>query len=90
MTLELCPEVAAGLETIASANGLSVEDYLRELVERELPFRRAESAPSSGGVFVEDGLPVYRSSTPLPARMIDNAIEHSRDERARHILGNGS
>ena len=44
MTLELHPEVAAGLETLASAHGMSVEDYLREHVERELPSTRPESA----------------------------------------------
>ena len=90
MTLELRPEVAAGLETLAAAHGLSVEEYLREHVERELPSTRSESTAPSGGISIEDGLPVYRSNTPLPAHMIDNAIERSRDERSRHILGNGS
>lgn len=43
MTLELRPEVAAGLETLASAHGLSVQEYLREHVERELPSTRSGS-----------------------------------------------
>lgn len=37
MTLDLRPEIAQGLETLASAQGLSVEDYLQRLVARELP-----------------------------------------------------
>jgi hypothetical protein len=37
MTLEVRPEIAQGLETLASAQGLSVEDYLQRLVARELP-----------------------------------------------------
>ena len=37
MTIELRPEIAAALETLAAAKGLSVEEYLEQLVERELP-----------------------------------------------------
>jgi hypothetical protein len=37
MTLDLRPEIAEGLQTLASAQGLSVEGYLQELVARELP-----------------------------------------------------
>ena len=88
MTLELRPETAAGLETLASAHGLSIEDYLHELVERELPATLPES--SEGGITIEDGLPIYRSRNPLPAHVIDNAIERSREERSRHILGDHS
>ena len=36
MTLHLRPEIAARLEALATAQGLSVEDYLNQLVEREL------------------------------------------------------
>jgi len=35
MTLHLRPEIAARLESLANAHGLSVEDYLKQLVERE-------------------------------------------------------
>jgi len=34
MTLHLRPEIAARLESLANAHGLSVEDYLKQLVER--------------------------------------------------------
>ncbi len=37
MTLDLRPEIAQGLETLASAQGISVEVYLQRLVARELP-----------------------------------------------------
>jgi hypothetical protein len=36
MTLDLRPEIAEGLETLASAQGLSVEEYLQRLVAREV------------------------------------------------------
>ena len=47
MTLHLRPEIAAGLETLANAQGLSVEDYLKQLVERELSLNAPQSSPGS-------------------------------------------
>jgi len=44
MTLHLNPDIAAGLEALATAHGLSVEDYLKQLVERELSSNRPETA----------------------------------------------
>jgi hypothetical protein len=35
MTWHLRPEIAARLESLANAHGLSVENYLKQLVERE-------------------------------------------------------
>jgi hypothetical protein len=43
MTLDLRLEIAQGLETLASAQGLSVEDYLQRLVARELPATMVEA-----------------------------------------------
>jgi hypothetical protein len=42
MTLHLRPEIAARLEAVASAQGLSVEDYLKLLIERELTLNSPE------------------------------------------------
>ncbi|HEV1993364.1 MAG TPA: hypothetical protein VGR03_03440 [Candidatus Acidoferrum sp.] len=61
MTLDVKPEIAAALEALASARGLSVEDYLEQLVERELPHKvedasRAEDSASAHGMSVEDYL----------------------------------
>ena len=39
MTLDVKSETAAALESLASAEGLSVEDYLEQLVEKQLPFK---------------------------------------------------
>jgi hypothetical protein len=35
MTIDLKPEIPAGLTTLAATHGLTVEDYLKELVENE-------------------------------------------------------
>jgi hypothetical protein len=89
MTLQLKSEVAAGLETLAAAQGLSVEEYLQQLVTRELSVAPAEPVTSQGsGMVSENGLLVYRTGNPLPAQVVDDAIRRSREERSRHILGN--
>jgi hypothetical protein len=89
MTLNLKSDVAAALEGLAAAQGLSVEDYLQQLVERELPAVTSEPAPSEGsGMVSENGLLVYSTGKPLPAQVVDEVIRRSREERAKRILGN--
>ena len=91
MTLDVKPEVAAALEALASAQGLSVEDYLEQLVEHELPLKLKGATRSEGsGMVWEDGLFVYRTGRPLPLRAVDDAIRQVREERAQHILGKHS
>jgi hypothetical protein len=91
MTLDLKPEIAAALGALASAKGLSVEEYLEQLVERELPLKLEGSIRSEGsGMVWENGLFVYRTGRPLPYRKVDDAIRQAREERAQHILGKHS
>ena len=81
MTLNLTSDIAAGLTIIAAARGLSVEDYLRQIVEHELATARA------GGMVLENGLLIYGVGTVPPTAVVDNAIRRSRDERSHHLLG---
>jgi hypothetical protein len=91
MNLDLRPEIAQGLETLASAQGISVEDYLQRLVARELPPVISEPASSNeSGMVWEDGLFIYGAGTPLPAGFLDNALRISREERLQHISGHRS
>jgi hypothetical protein len=91
VTLDIKPEIAAALEALASANGLSVEDYLEQLVQKELPRNTEDSARSEGsGMVSENGLFVYRTGRPLPQHVTDDAIRKVREERARHILSKRS
>lgn len=91
MTLELKPQIAAALQALASAKGLSLEEYLQYLVEREFP-DKAEDASNSdaSGMVWEDGLLVYRTGRPLPLAVVDDSVRQARLERAKHILGNSS
>jgi hypothetical protein len=88
MTLNLKSDVAASLESLAAAQGLSVEDYLQQLLERELPAVTSEPAPWEGsGMVSENGLLVYRAGKPLPAQVVAGAIRRSRQGRSKPILG---
>ena len=91
MTVNLKPEVAKRLEALASAQGLSVDDYLERLIESEIPpaALEADLAASSGMVW-ENGLFVYRTGKPLPSHLVDEAIRRSREERVRQIVGDHS
>jgi hypothetical protein len=91
MTLDVKPEIAAALEALAAANGLSVEDYLEQLVEKELPLKLEDATRlEASGMVWENGLFVYRTGTPLPLRVVGDAIRQVREERAQHILGKHS
>ena len=88
MTLDVKPEIAAALEALAAAQGLSVEDYLQHLVQRELPANPEGTSDSSGsGMVWENGLLVYRTGRPVPQSTIDDLIRRGREERTRRILG---
>ena len=91
VTLHLKPEVEAGLLVQAQATGLTLEDYLQQLVEREVAADAVDAGQHEGsGMVWEDGLLIYGAGTPLPAGFLDNAISHSREERSQHILGSHS
>ena len=88
ITLNLKPELEAGLLAQARATGTTPEDYVRHLVERELSAEGIGGGPSEGtGMVWEDGLLVYGADTALPAGVIDNALRRSREERSQHLLG---
>jgi methionine salvage enolase-phosphatase E1 len=89
MTIELKPEVAAALEALASSQGVTIEEYLERLVERELPHESKDSSGEAGasGMVWEEGLYVYRTGRPLPQHVLDDAIHRVREDRARQIMG---
>jgi hypothetical protein len=88
VTLNLKPEVEAGLAAHTKATGMTLEDYLEYLVERDLSPDTAEGgATEESGMVWENGLFVYRTGRPVPAHIVDDAIRQTREGRAQHILG---
>ncbi|HWE50525.1 MAG TPA: hypothetical protein VG273_12075 [Bryobacteraceae bacterium] len=91
VTLNLTPELEAGLHAQAQATGMTPEDFLQQLVERELSADATNAAPSEGtGMVWENGLLIYGSGTALPAGFLDDAAKRSREERSQHLLGSNS
>jgi hypothetical protein len=91
VTLNLRPEIEAGLLAQAQAAGMSIEEYLQQLVEKEVPAPATEFGHvEESGMVWEDGLLTYGAGTALPAGFIDDALRRSREERSQHILGNHS
>jgi hypothetical protein len=91
ITLNLKPELEAGLLAQAQATGTTPEGYVQHLVERDLSAEVIDSGSSEGsGMVWENGLFIYRTGKPLPAHIVDDAIRRSREERHQHLLGNNS
>jgi hypothetical protein len=89
MSLHLRPETEAKLEEIAGRHGLSADDFLEALVERELMFETGEisSTQPGSGMVEENGLLVYRTGSPLPTSVIDSAVQRLREDRSRRLFG---
>ena len=88
VTLNLKPEVEAGLAAHAQASGMTLQDYLQHLVEKELSAATAESGSAEGsGMVQEEGLLIYGAGTSLPPGSVDAALRRSREERSQHLLG---
>jgi hypothetical protein len=86
MTLHLRPETEARLEAYASAVGMSVDEYLEALVEKELT--STEAPASTGGQFQkEHGIWVYRTGTPMPPSLAEDTLNAIRREREARFLG---
>jgi hypothetical protein len=77
MSLQLRAETAEALAAIASARGLSVEEYLQELIDREIPAKS-----SSGKSVFEEGLGLFGS--PEDAALLDEVVTMAYEERRRH------
>lgn len=91
VTVNLRADVEAGLLAQAHATGVTLEEFLQRLVEKEFPAEAAAlgHAEESGMVW-EGGLLIYGAGTPLPAGFIDDAVSRSREERSQHIVGSHS
>ena len=83
MTLHLKPETEAKLEAQAAARGVSVDEYVEDLVEREVD----ETVPDQGTFERRNGLLVYRTGEPMTPEMVAETLDAIRREREDHVLG---
>lgn len=87
VTLNIKPEFEVGLVARAAAAGVSLEEYIEQLIEKEIPAEVACEEDEKSGMVWEDGLLVYGAGSPLPPGFLDRAVERSREERSQAILG---
>ncbi len=88
MDLHLKPETQARLEAHAAQLGLSANEFIEALVERELPETESQANGSHGIQFQkEHGLWVFRTGKPMPLSLINDTVQIMRREREDHIFG---
>ena len=91
MTVQLKPETQARLEADAAASGISVDDYLESLIERQLP---TDDVPISAAEVAklrfqkEHGIWVYRTGEPMPLGLVEETRRAIRREREESNFGN--
>ena len=89
MNIHLRPETQARLAAEAAAVGMSVDAYLEDLVEKQLPPSRPEPKPVTGSQFQkEHGIWVYRTGDPMPPTLADETLDALRREREASLIGN--
>jgi hypothetical protein len=90
MSVHLRPETEARLVALAAASGVSVDDYLAALVERETPGNEPTSPPefSDTQFQKEEGIWVYRTGVPMPPSLVEETLQAIRRQREDHSFGN--
>ncbi len=80
VTIELPPEIEAGLAAQAAARGLSLDRYLRQLLEGQAPAgRRTPLTPAQRAAFWRDSA----SALPRTPPLTDDAISRESIYRDR-------
>ena len=90
VTLKLRPETEAGLLAHAQANGMTIEEYLQGVVEREIAAESVDAEDSGGsleesGMIWENGVLIYGAGTALPAGFLEDALRRSREARLHQL-----
>ena len=95
VTLNLPPDVERAFQGEAQARGLSVDEFLSEVVLSRVEHvagQSAGAAPLSVQLVREEGVPVLRTGQPIRISVVDETLDRIRRERESAILGrsNGS
>lgn len=90
LTLDITSDLAVGLESKATAKGLSIQDYLKHLVERDQENRNAsaesepvglEAVAAANGLSIQD----YLNKLVDEARQRDQYVHLPPDEFTRRL-----
>ncbi len=89
VTLTLPPDVERAFEAEARARGLSLDEFLSDLIRdhaKEITGQPAV-AGSPGRLEWEDGVPVLRTGHAMSISIVDETLDSVRRARERMILG---
>jgi hypothetical protein len=90
VTLNLPPEIERAFQGEALARGLSVGEFLSEMILSHPEYTARESpadASLSAQLVREQGVPVLRTGLPIDVSVVDEILDSIRRERERAILG---
>jgi len=90
VTLNLPPDIERAFQREAQARGLSLDEFLSEVVlsrAEHVPGRSAVAPSWSAQLVREEGVPVLRSGQPIEISVVDETLDRVRRERESVILG---
>ena len=89
VSIQVPPEIEAGLISQAEAHGLSLDEYLRRfLLEQFADSARPAQSPGASGVLEKEGdVWVLRTGQPISASVVEDTLNSIRQERDFTNLG---
>jgi hypothetical protein len=90
ITLNLPPEIERAFQIDAEARGLSLEEFLRDLLLSNVDQGAVASqnaTRSSAQLVHEEGVPVLRTGQPIKVSAVNDTLDRVRRDRERAILG---
>jgi hypothetical protein len=90
VTLNLPPDVEEAFQGEAQARGLSLDEFLSEVIlsrAEQVTGQSAADASLSARLVREEGVPVLRTGRPIAISVVDETLDRVRREREGTILG---
>ena len=90
VTLNLPPDIERASQVEAEARGLSLDEFLSEVVlsrAEDVAGQCAVAGPVSARIEFEEGVPVLRTGHPIGISVVDETLDSIRRERDDAILG---
>ena len=90
VTLNLPPDIEQAFQGEAQARGLSLDEFLSEVILSRAEHAAGPSAVAaswSAQLVREEGVPVLRTGQPIGISIVDETLDRIRRERESAILG---
>lgn len=86
VTLNLPPDIERAFQVEAQARGLSLDEFLSDVILSRAEHVAQQSA-AAASLVREQGVPVLRTGQPIGVPIVDETLDGIRRERERVILG---